>query len=147
MYKLKTILIVMLSISMLLIFSSTVRAAETTYSSNSTLNGITVNWSYELNEANEIINLKCTNLEEVTGDITIPATLDGYTVISLGDQAFKSATNLTGITIPSNIKTIEAEAFINCTELTEVDLGSVEAIAGGAFAGCTALESIIIPKL
>jgi len=144
--KNKIIFIVMILLVIMVMFSATVNATDTIHTSTSIINDITVNWSYELNESNEIINLKCTNADKVTGNITIPLTLDGYTVISLGNQAFKSATNLTGITIPSGIKTIEAEAFLNCTGLTNVDLGSVEGIGAGAFAGCTALESITIPK-
>ncbi|MBQ3414902.1 MAG: leucine-rich repeat domain-containing protein [Clostridia bacterium] len=64
----------------------------------------------------------------------------------MGNDAFKGATNITGVTIPNSVKNIWGYAFQNCTNLKKVELGSVEYISGNAFNGCTELESIKIPK-
>jgi len=70
------------------------------YTATSTVNGVTANWEYELNDSNQIVNLKCTNPTELIGNVTIPSNLDGKTVVTLGNDAFKSATGITEITIP-----------------------------------------------
>ena len=77
--------------------------AKDTYTATSTINGVTVNWSYELNDSNQIENLKCINPTDLIGNVIIPSTLDGKTVVTLGDSAFKSATKITEITIPSTV--------------------------------------------
>lgn len=116
------------------------------YNSTSNVNGVTANWEYKLNSSNQIEDLKCTNSEELKGDIIIPSTIDGKTVTSIGMDGFKSATSITGVTFPDSIKKIELWAFIGCTSLSKVDFGSVEKIAEKAFQDCTSLTKITIPK-
>ena len=144
--KIRITLILIVLLSILAILSSVVKAADNKYTATSTINGVTVNWSYELNETDEIINLKCTNPAEVTGNITIPSNLDGKTVVTLGNHAFESAIGITEVTIPSSVKEIGLWAFRDCTNLSSINLGSVEEIAGYAFKGCTSLTSVKIPK-
>ena len=137
--KIKIILILIILLVILTIFPSVVKATEDTYTATSNINGVTVNWSYELNESNEIINLKCTNPAEMTGNITIPSNLDGKTVVTIGDKAFEAATGITSVTIPSSVKQIGLWAFRDCASLSRINLGSVEKISGYAFEGCTSL--------
>ncbi len=120
--------------------------AKEKYTFTSTINGVTANWEYEVNESNQIENLKCTNPTELKGNVTIPSTLDGKTVISLGSEAFKSATEITDITMPSTVKEIGVGAFSGCTSLSKVDLGNVERIGAQSFKNCTELTSIKLPK-
>lgn len=112
----------------------------------STINGITVEWAYTLNESNQIVNLKCTNPAELKGNITIPNTLEGKTVITLDHEAFNSAKGITGVTISDTIKEIGYKAFNNCTNLTNVDLGNITGLSFDVFKGCTSLTEITIPK-
>ena len=73
--------------------------------------------------------------------ITLPSTLT-----TIGLAAFES-TGLTGITIPSDVKTIKERAFGYCTNLTSVTIpDNVETLGQGVFEGCTQLTSINIPK-
>ena len=129
----------------LLFVSRGVMAAEK-QTSSSTINGVTVNWEYEVNKAGEIENLKCTNASELTGNITIPGALDGKTVVSVGNEAFKSATNVTGVTVSDSIQSIAYSAFANCTNLNKVDLGNINYLSFRVFSGCTSLKEITIPK-
>ena len=120
--------------------------AKDTYTTTTILNGVTVNWQYELNNSNQIVNLKCLNPADLLGDITIPDTLDEKNVISLKNDSFKGATNITGLTIPNTIKEISYNAFENCSELTNVNLGQIEKISFNVFKNCPKLTTITLPK-
>ena len=121
--------------------------AKDKYTATSNINGVTVNWEYELNDSNQIENLRCTNVSELTGNITIPNTLDGKTVISIGSEAFKSATNITGVTVSDSIKTIGYSAFKNCTNLIEIVIPQgVKTIEIDAFRYCTNLRRLQFPS-
>ncbi len=140
----KRFIIVLMVLFGLSIMGGKVHATDKV-TTTSTINGVTVNWEYNVNNGN-VANLVCKNVSDLSGKITIPSTIDGMTVESLGFEAFKSATGITEVIIPSTIRTIGSDAFRNCTGLTGVDLGSVETFGGNAFMGCTALESVTIPK-
>ena len=120
--------------------------AADTYTATSIINGVTVNWEYNVNESNQIENLKCTNPEDLTGNITIPSTLDGKIVISLKDQALKGAVNITGVTLSDSVKRISYNVFEGCSNLTTVNLNKLEGIGGDAFKDCPKLTEITIPK-
>lgn len=71
---------------------------------------------------------------------TIP---DGVTAIGAGAFA---GTDLTAVTIPSGVITIDMDAFYNCTALTAVKLpDTVTGIGDHAFASCKELAEIIVP--
>ena len=142
----KKYLIIILLIGLILFFAPTMVNAADKYTATSTINGVTVNWEYELNESNEIENLKCINPSELTGDVKIPNVLDGKTIVSLGNNAFKAATSITTVTIPGTVKEIGMWAFSGCTNLSNIDLGSIEKINHLSFNNCTALTNIKLPK-
>lgn len=119
--------------------------AVDTQTATSTINGVTVNWEYEVNESNQIENLKCTNPTDLAGNITIPSTLDGKTVISLKNESFKGA-NITGLTIPNTLKSIGYGSFSNCANLSSVNLGQLEKISFDVFKNCPKLTTVTIPK-
>ena len=54
--------------------------------------------------------------------------------------AFMNCTQLTTVTLPKNIKTINYSSFFNCTSLKNINLGSVETVGGMAFMNCDALQ-------
>ena len=78
-------------------------------------------------------------------NIEIPATVNGYTVTTIGKQAFMGNTMLTSISIPYGVNTIREAAFSGCA-LTEVILpDSLRTIEKSAFKNCPMTE-ITVPR-
>ena len=76
-------------------------------------------------------------------DITIPLTLGGYNVVSIGSRAFAGSPTLSTVSVPEGITTISAEAFASCPNLSSVEIGStVSYIGSKAFANCGNLSQV-----
>lgn len=83
----------------------------------------------------------------ISGNITIPASLGGYTVEKIGEDAFCECNSLTGVTLPNTITTIEFRAFYRCEKLKSISMpNSVKKIGLYAFSGCESLIDITIPS-
>ena len=79
-------------------------------------------------------------------EVTIPATIDGKPVTSIGSLAFYRCMSLTSVTIQYGVTSIGGSAFHTCKNLTSVTIpGSVTSIGASAFYRCTSLESVTIP--
>ena len=63
----------------------------------------------------------------ISGSVTLPSTLGGYPVTSIGDSAFKYCTSLTSIIIGNSVTSIGNDAFYYCTKLKDVYITDVEA--------------------
>ena len=59
------------------------------------------------------------------GGVTIPSTINGLLVTSIGQQTFQARTNLTSVTIPNGVTNIGDGAFSGCSSLTGI---TVEAL-------------------
>ncbi len=80
------------------------------------------------------------------GNVTIPASLGGYPVRTIGTGAFASCAGLTSVTIPSGVTALGDDAFRRCGSLRTVTIGSgVATIGVGAFQDCAAMTSVTIP--
>lgn len=78
--------------------------------------------------------------------LTIPSELNGYTVTSIGNSAFKECTSLTSVSIPSGVTSIKSWAFGCCRNLTNVNIpDSVTSIGDWAFGSCN-LSSLTFGK-
>lgn len=83
---------------------------------------------------------------EVSGTLEIPATLDGYPVVSIAQEAFRDCKELTGVVLPDGLLKIGFQAFYRCEKLESVRIpDSVISIEGNAFLNCTALKEITFP--
>ncbi len=80
-------------------------------------------------------------------ELTIPSVIDGYSVTSIGNAAFRYCESLTSITIPNSVTFIDVQAFEGCASLTSITIpDSVTKIGIHAFEDCTSLTSITIPN-
>ena len=88
--------------------------------------------------------VQITKYTGVGGDVTIPDSLGGIPVTSIGYRSFWNCSSLTSVTIPSNVTSLGTEAFNGCTSLTTATiLGNVTNI-GQVFNGCTNLTTVTI---
>lgn len=94
------------------------------------------------------------NIEPDTeaAELIIPETVNGVEVKAIANNAiskpgvFEGWTKLKKVTFPVTLTTIGANAFKNCTNLTDFPKDcSVTTINGNAFDGCTALKTLELP--
>ena len=102
----------------------------------------TATYSYTLDDAG---NAVITGYNGYATALSIPSTIDGYTVTKIGGSAF-SYSGLRAVTIPDSVTIIGDSAFYNCKALTSVSLpDSLTEIESSAFRECTGLTSVTIP--
>ena len=100
--------------------------------------------TYEVQDEGTIKITDCN--ESASGALTIPSTIDGKKVTSIGKKAFEHCRKLTNITIPNSVTSIEEYAFDSCISLTNITIpDSVTSIGIYAFYGCSSLTNITIP--
>lgn len=77
--------------------------------------------------------------------ISIPSSISGKTVTSIGEAAFYENENITSVVIPNTVTKIGEGAFTRCTKLTSITIGNkVQTIETYAFDE-TAITTITIP--
>lgn len=120
-------------------------------SATNQVGGTTGTWVYTL--SNGTATKVYSTSTGLTGEVTVPDSLDGYTVTSVGggtnstQVVSKSLTTVTSVKLPSTVTSIEANAFYNCTGLTSINIpSSVTSIGMYAYRGCSALTTINIPS-
>ncbi len=74
--------------------------------------------------------------------LEIPETIDGYTVVAIGQRAFTNFDRLTEAVLPKTVTEIGAEAFADCDALKEVEAPGVTVIREEAFQGCPKLRDV-----
>jgi len=83
--------------------------------------------------------------ENTEGAVTVPDQVNGLHVTSIGAGAFYYCRQMTSISLPESLLTIEGGAFEKCHSLTSIKLpSSLRTIGGGAFYNCL-FEEITIP--
>ncbi len=91
----------------------------------------------------------CSGYSDYSGNVVIPESVtddDGqtYPVKGIGDYAF-SLSDITSVTIPNSVTTIQVCSFAGCEGLTSITIpNSVTSIGSHAFSGCTGVTAITI---
>ncbi|MBQ8290831.1 MAG: leucine-rich repeat domain-containing protein [Clostridia bacterium] len=81
-------------------------------------------------------------------DVVFPEYYNGLPIRSIDKDAFKNCTSLTSVTIGSGVTTIGDSAFDGCTSLTSITIPSgVTSIGEGAFYDCTSLDKVYISDI
>ena len=101
-------------------------------------------YTYTINEDNTIT---ITAYNGTDGDVSIPDTIDDYSVTGIGDSAFDSS-SLTSVIIPfDSVTSIGDYAFNNCSSLASVTLGAnVAGLGVSAFDSCSSLSQPHNPR-
>lgn len=82
----------------------------------------------------------------VSGEIIIPAELEGYPVTTLKNNAFKDCSKITKVSLPESIKKIGNSAFENCSSLESINIpDGITQIGQYTFYGCSVLDNVILP--
>lgn len=115
-----------------------------TFADGTEINGIYYNLVSKTKQA-EVTS----NPNKYSGSINIPSTVeyDGitYDVTKLGYRAFHSCEDVTSVSIPNSITTIEEGVFSWCYGLTELDIpNSVTSLGKKAISQCRNIASITI---
>ena len=118
------------------------------YAATEMVNGIT--WTYTVSDGTASVgggSSSSTAVPKSTiGAITIPTTLGGNPVTSIGSSAFSSCSGLTSVTIPDSVTSIGKGAFSGCSGMTSATIpDSVTSIGKGAFSGCSGIVGITLP--
>ena len=82
----------------------------------------------------------------VQGHLDIPETLGGCPVGSIGNRAFMGCLELTSVTIPSGLHTLQGSAFWYCGLTTVTIPKTVMNIGDAAFEECYSLTEIIVEE-
>lgn len=97
-------------------------------------------WEFTLQNGEALI----TGYNGVGGDVTIPSTLRGATVVSI--DGFYQNSNITSLTIPGTVRSIDRAAFYCASALETVTImEGVQTIGKEAFSCCASLREVNIP--
>lgn len=118
-----------------------------------TIKNISIMVIHQDNLAFSVINdkeVKVLHLYPRTSEVTrlvIPPHVQGYRVSVIAKKAFYECTKLRRVTLPSSLRSIEAECFGLCSKLEEINLpDSITHIGKGAFEGTLALQKVVLPR-
>ena len=120
-------------------------------------------WAYDFKSGGLYYNITSDTTVEVTyywaadgygyyeTSITIPSQINynnsTYDVTRIGNGAFIYSRNLTSISIPNSVKSIESNAFIHCSSLKSITIpNGVTTIGLMTFLECVSLSSITLPN-
>ena len=94
-----------------------------------------------------IVHSSTTSSVAIPVSVTHPVMGTNYTVTRIGARAFSEWKDLTSVTIPSSVTSIEDWAFCECRSLTSITIpSSVTSIGIWAFNDCISLTSVTIPN-
>ncbi len=122
---------------------------------NTLIDSDSITWEYGItvNGINYAVNESGAKVIEsnASGKVVIPSSITHnsktYPVVCIGYKAFYNCFDLTSITIPESVTTIERYAFSNCDGLTSITIPkSITSIEKYTFISCSNLTNVTIPE-
>ncbi|ASJ89221.1 MAG: putative surface protein bspA-like [Candidatus Malacoplasma girerdii] len=113
-----------------------------THSSLVVENKVTSDISWSIDDKG---NIEPTDESKVSGEITIPDTVNGKTVTGIANNAFDHCSSLISVNFAegSKLNSIGEEAFFGCESLKTIAIpSSVTSIGSNAFNDCSSLTSV-----
>lgn len=105
-------------------------------------------FDYYLNDDNTTLTLSTINKAKqdlVTAILTIPSTINGFNVTTIGENLFNGNKKISEVILPSSIKEIQNGAFMDST-LASISLNeNLQLIGKNAFTRCSKLTKVTIP--
>ena len=103
-------------------------------------------YSFDTNKQTaELIRVANKKITSIIIPNTVVYNNSTYTVVAIGQDAFRNCSALTSVTIGENITTIQAGAFSGCNALSSISIpNNVISIGQDAFKNCTSLSSAYI---
>lgn len=103
-------------------------------------------WTYTYDDEDDSITLMQYDGESWPEHLSIPSSIDGHTVTTLG-YAFASNGEFKTVDIPSTVTRIESFAFAGCDKLKSIYIGpQITTIGDSAFMNCCALKLSVSPQ-
>lgn len=105
-------------------------------------------WTYTVIED----GIRIDRYNESEADVVVPDTIDGLTVVEIGDEMLKNSAEHTGaqytsVALPADVKRLSNSAFAGVPSLKTVTLNEgLLTIGADCFSGCTGLASVVIPS-
>ena len=82
-----------------------------------------------------------------SGDLAVPGTVNGKTVLGIAAGAFRNRWDIERVTLPDTVQEIEDEAFASCGNLAEIEFGTgLKIIGNRTFKNCTHLQTLVLPE-
>ena len=125
-----------MKISKIMALAAAFSAAMPLMADTEMVNGYT--WTYRINGDTAEIGKGSSKAisPDPTGAVTIPSTLGGKPVTSIGEDAFNNCNWMSSVTIPNGVTKIGKFAFVSCNALTNISIPpSVTTIGAYAFSG------------
>lgn len=91
--------------------------------------------------------ISVTGYDGTAAKVTIPSSINGKTVVSIGEEAFRQKP-VARVTLPATLTSLGRKCFYGCESLEVVNLGScpsLKTIGEGAFSLCNSLAAVRIP--
>jgi len=123
MKKARAIRILSMVMSLMIVFGVLAINSETVLADTDVASGLT----YTIADSKATIT-KFTAPTGFGGTLTIPTTLGGASVTSIGAQAFMGCSSLTSVIIPSSVTSTNSWAFNGCSSLTAITVDAANTV-------------------
>ena len=81
-----------------------------------------------------------------SANVVVPKTYRGIPVECISASAFRNQTQISSISLPDSLTSIESNAFAGCTGLTSIVIpDKVTSVDSTAFSGCTNISTVSMP--